>query len=130
MAHGNEKADDVAARFVRAIVAKDVPAMKAVLAPDIDFRGLTPAEAWRATSPDEVVEIVLGSWFEPEDEVRETLEMSNDPVADRHRLRYRFRVESDGESFLVEQQGYLDAADGRITRLTLVCSGFRTIHAG
>jgi hypothetical protein len=46
-------------------------------------------------------------------------------VVDRHHLRYRFRVESEGEVFLVEQQGYFDAPDGRITRMSLVCSGYR-----
>ncbi|MGZ4150671.1 MAG: hypothetical protein ACXVQJ_11555, partial [Actinomycetota bacterium] len=55
----------------------------------------------------------------------EVLEVETVPVADRERLRYRLRVDSDGEPFLVEQQGYYDAVEGRITRMSLMCAGFR-----
>jgi hypothetical protein len=111
--------------FVKGLAAKDRRALTSVLDPDIDFRGLTPSQEWRATTPGEVAEIVFGSWFEPRDHVREVLDVSTTPVADRHQVRYRLRVESEGELFLVEQQGYFDAPAGRITRMSLVCSGFR-----
>lgn len=117
--------DGVALAFVRALVAKDRVALEALLAPDIDFRGLTPNHEWHATTPSEVAEIVFGSWFEPHDHIREVLETQTTPVADRHHVRYRFRVESEGETYLVEQQGYFDAPDGRITRMSAVCSGFQ-----
>lgn len=117
--------DGVALAFVRALVAKDRVALEATLAPDIDFRGLTPNHEWRATDPGEVAEILFGSWFEPHDHVREVLETQTTPVADRHHVRYRFRVESEGETYLVEQQCYFDASDGQITRMSAVCSGFR-----
>ncbi|HEY7667987.1 MAG TPA: nuclear transport factor 2 family protein [Actinomycetota bacterium] len=112
-------------RFVRAVAAKDLDELKQVLDPAIDFRGLTPSRAWEAGSPDEVAEIVFGSWFEPQDHVLETLAAEDDGVGDRHRLRYRFRVESDGDPYLVEQQGYYDTDGERITRMSIVCSGYR-----
>jgi ketosteroid isomerase-like protein len=115
----------VALAFVRALVAKDRAALAATLAEDVDFRGLTPSDEWRATTPGEVAEIVFGSWFEPQDHIREVLETQSTKVADRHHVRYRFRVESDGETCLVEQHGYFDATEGLITRMSLVCSGFR-----
>ena len=41
-------------------------------------------------------------------------------------VHYRFRVENDdGERFLIEQHGYYDAVDRRITRMSLMCAGFR-----
>ncbi len=112
-------------RFARAVAAKDLDALQEVLDPAIDFRGLTPSRAWEAGSPAEVAEIVFGSWFEPEDHVRETLSAEDVAVGDRHRLRYRFRVETDGVPYLVEQQGYYDTEGERITRISLVCSGYR-----
>ncbi len=39
--------------------------MTSLLASDVDFRSLTPSQEWRATTPEEVAEIVFGSWFEP-----------------------------------------------------------------
>jgi hypothetical protein len=41
----------------------------------IDVRGLTPSRAREARTPAVVVQIVFGSWFEPGDQVRETLEV-------------------------------------------------------
>ena len=115
----------LARAFVDGVAAKDRGVLTSVFDPEIDFRGLTPSEEWRATTPEGVAEIVLGSWFEPQDHVQEVLDVRTSRVADRHRLRYRLRVESEGEMFFVEQQGYFDAPAGRITRMSLVCSGFR-----
>ena len=49
-------------RFVAAIAARDVDGLRAVLAPDVDFKGLTPSRAWEASDPDAVVDAVFGHW--------------------------------------------------------------------
>jgi hypothetical protein len=116
---------EVGRAFVRAVASKDRTALTSLFDAEVDFRGLTPSQAWRATSPEEVAEIVFGSWFEPSDHVQEVLELEVEPLAERHHLRYRFRVETDDVMYLVEQQGYYDARDGRITRMSVMCSGFR-----
>ena len=91
----------------------------------MDFRGLTPGSEWRAETPDEVIEIVLGSWFEPTDHVREVLDMQTRSAADRSHLLYRFLVENEDGMHVVEQQGYFDAEDGHITKMSLMCAGYR-----
>lgn len=118
-------ASEIGTRFVRALAAKDREALAALLDPRIEFRGLTPSRSWEASTPEEVCEIVFGSWFEPGDHIRETLETDTERVADRERLHYRLRVESEGADHLVEQQGYYDVVDGKITRMSVLCSGFR-----
>ena len=122
---GSKVGSDIGLRFVRALAARDVDGLTSLLDPQIEFRGLTPSRGWEASSSDGVREIVFGSWFEPHDHVRETLSADTDRIADRDRLRYRLRVESEGTEYLVEQQGYYDVVDGRITRMSLMCSGFR-----
>ena len=122
---GTEVGVDLGLRFVRALVAKDTDAMAEILDPHVEFRGLTPSSGWEGSSPDDVSEILFGSWFEPFDHVREVLEAESETFADRDRLHYRLRVESEGADHLVEQHGYFDVADGRITRMSLMCSGFR-----
>ena len=47
-------------RFVAAIAARDVDGLRAVLAPDVDFKGLTPGRFWEAADPEGVVDAVLG----------------------------------------------------------------------
>ncbi|MGZ8565663.1 MAG: hypothetical protein ACXWXS_01280 [Actinomycetota bacterium] len=127
--HETASPDEVGRAFVDAIVTKDRDALMGVLAPSVDFRGLTPSCPWEASDPQGVAEIVFGSWFEPADHVREVLVVTTGAVADRHRLAYRFVMDSDGVRCVVEQQGFFDTAGGRITRLSLVCSGFRPVEA-
>jgi ketosteroid isomerase-like protein len=116
---------DLGVRFVDALVAKDRDALTGLFDPQVEFRGLTPSRHWEASDPDGVADIVFGSWFEPHDRVRDTLEAGSEPFADRRHLRYRLRVESDGTDYVVEQQGFFDIEGGRITRMSLMCSGFR-----
>jgi hypothetical protein len=121
-------ADRLARAFVVAITTKDRDGLMSVFGPQIDFRGLTPNYEWRATTPEEVAEVVLGNWFEPTDHVREVVEVRVEPFADRHHLSYRMRVENDDGMHVVEQHSFLDSTDGRITRMSVVCSGFRHVE--
>src|SRR6478752_7110577 len=50
--------------WVEAVAAKDHDAVRALLAPDVDFRALTPGRPWEATTSDAVLEIVFGHEFE------------------------------------------------------------------
>jgi hypothetical protein len=117
--------EEIGSRFVSALVAKDEDALAGLFAPQTLFRGLTPGDAWKGATPPEVVEVLLGEWFEPGDHIQEVLGYETEQISDRTRLRYRLRVETEGVTYLVDQQGYLDLSDGRITRMSLMCSGFR-----
>jgi hypothetical protein len=121
--------DELGRRFVSALSAKDLEGLASLFDVEIDFRGITPGNEWRATTPDEVVGIVLGSWFEPTDHVRDLVNVEVQPFADRYQLRYRLHVENDEGMFVVEQQGYYSAEEGSITRMGIVCSGFRPTDA-
>jgi ketosteroid isomerase-like protein len=116
---------DPATRFVHAIAQKDRSELEAVLAEELDFRGLTPNQEWRAGTPAELIEILLGSWFEPKDEVIEVLDMDRGQVGDRQTLSYRFRVRNPDGEHVVQQEGFYHEVDGRITWLRVLCSGFR-----
>ncbi|MGZ4149334.1 MAG: hypothetical protein ACXVQJ_04775, partial [Actinomycetota bacterium] len=104
MTGAEQDREEVGLRFVRALAAKDAGEMTSLLDPEVRFRGLTPGDTWQATNPTEVLDVLFGAWFEEGDLIREVLEVETVPVADRERLRYRLRVDSDGEPFLVEQQ--------------------------
>jgi hypothetical protein len=127
MANSNDDHAELGHRFVSALATKDLEALADLFDPQIDFRGLTPNHEWRATDPGAVVEVVLGSWFEPTDHVREVMSVEAQPFADRYQLRYRLRVENDDGISVVEQQGYYSAEGGRITRMGMVCSGFQPL---
>ena len=111
-------------RFARALAATDRAGLLATLAPDLEFRGLTPGRAWSSESAEEVVDdIVYGTWFAPP-KVIETLEsVATDRVGHRGSVIYRLLIDSDGEPRECEQHAYYEVADGRISWLRIMCAG-------
>jgi hypothetical protein len=116
---------DTGERFARAIAAKDAQGLANVLDPQVDFRALTPNRAWEAGDADAVVEIVLGSWFEPKDELEELVDVRTGRLADRQSVVYRLRGRNPDGPFVVEQDAFLSEGDGGIEWLRVLCSGFR-----
>ncbi len=111
--------------FAEALARKDVADLETILDSEIDFRGLTPGRSWEASGADAVVEIVLGHWFEPSDEIEQVVSLDTDAVADRERVAYRFNVNNPDGRFVVEQQAYYTERDGRIAWMRVLCSGLR-----
>jgi hypothetical protein len=122
-------ASPTGAKFATALAAKDSEAMLALLAPEVEFRALTPRRSWEADDPEAVLEILFGNWFEDSDQIEALERLDTDAVADREQLRYRLAVSNPEGRFLVEQQGYLTSGeDGRIEWMRIVCSGFRPVE--
>jgi hypothetical protein len=119
-------ADSLAAALARGIAAKDNTAVRGLLHPDIDFRGMTPGRVWEADGPEDVL-VAIGSWFDDSDIIEGVEEIDTGSFADRQRVGYRLRVRNDDGLHLVEQQAYLSERDGRIGWLRVMCSGFRPI---
>jgi hypothetical protein len=115
----------IGAEFARAIAARDAARLAALMHPQIDFRGLTPNRDWEATDAEAVISTVFDNWFEEKDEIESLERLETDAFADRERVGYRFRIRNPDGRFVVEQQAYLSARDGRIEWMRLVCSGFR-----
>ncbi len=114
-------------RFVEALAIKDAEALRAVLHPEVDFRGLTPNRFWEAHDRDAVLEIVFGVWFGADDELEELVLMHSDAFADREQVRFRFRGSNRDGPMVVEQQAYLTERDGLIGWMRVVCSGQRPL---
>ena len=113
--------------FANALSKKDFDAIRALLHPDIDFRGLTPRRNWEADNPDDVIQGILRQWFEDSDHIEELLTLETDSFADRARVGYRFRVRNPDGVYAVEQQAYLEERDGKIGWMRVLCSGYRPI---
>ena len=122
-----ETSASLGAAFATALAAKDFDAIRAILHPELDFRGLTPSRNWEASDPETLIGTVLTQWFEDSDEIEELLKLETDAFADRERVGYRFRVRNPEGLFEVEQQVYIGELDGRIGWMRTVCSGFRPV---
>jgi hypothetical protein len=119
----------VGAEFARALAAKDSARLLDLMHPQIDFRGLTPNRNWEAGDPEAVISVLLDQWFEDKDEIEGVEEIESDSFSDRQRVGYRFSVRNPDGRFLVEQQAYLQASDGKIDWMRVLCSGFRPAPA-
>jgi hypothetical protein len=113
------------ADFAQALAAKDSPRLRELMHPEVDFRGLTPKRVWEASDPDAVLDVLLGHWFDDSDEIEALERVESDAFSDRERVGYRFSVSNPEGRFVVEQQAYLSATDGRIGWMRVVCSGYR-----
>lgn len=128
---GGDVADNgsaaIGAQLARAIAAGDRAGVLRLLAPTVEFHALTPSRVWESTSPAEVADIVLGTWFGGDRRIDGIDKIDLDDVADRQRVGYRFRATTPEGEALVEQQAYLAVDGGEITSLRILCSGFRPV---
>ena len=97
----------------------------ALLAEPVRFRALTPSRPWEETTPEGVRDVVLGRWFPESRPWLRLLAAEVDADSPVPRLAYRFEVDDADGPTRVEQQAFYETADGLITSLTLICSGFR-----
>ena len=112
--------------FARAIAAKDADVLKDLLSPSLDFKALTPGRFWEANSVEAVVdEIILGTWFDPSDNVESLESVETSAVSERNRVAYRLRVRNPDGLFLVEQQAYYDTDEEKIGWLRILCAGYQ-----
>ena len=116
---------ELGAQFAQALAAKDFERVKELVTPGVEFRGMTPNRTWEASDPDTLVTDVLEHWFEPSDHVESLDALETAAFADRERVGYRLSGTNDSGPFVVEQQAYFTARDGRIDWLRVMCSGFR-----
>ncbi|SEC53552.1 hypothetical protein SAMN04489844_2478 [Nocardioides exalbidus] len=117
--------ETLGSRLAHAIAAKDRAALRDLLADDVDFKGLTPGRVWEGSSPDDVVETILGSWFEDSDTIERVVDVDDGAdVVDTARVSYRFDLTCPDGPYVAEQQAYYRGTD-RIEHLRVLCSGFR-----
>jgi hypothetical protein len=117
------------AEFAHALAAKDSARLLELMHSEIDFVGLTPSRSWEADGSDAVISVLLDHWFEEPNEIEALEELESDTIADRQRVGYRFSVSNPDGRFLVEQQAYLHAREGRIEWMRVLCSGYRPATA-
>ena len=116
--------------FAQSLASKDFSAIERLLHPNLTFRGLTPGKArflWESHEPHSVVTDILQQWFEDTDRIESLLSLDLDRVGDRNRVSYRFAGSNPDGKFVVEQQAYYSVTDGKISWMSVVCSGFRPI---
>jgi hypothetical protein len=117
--------EHIGERFARALADKDAAALKALLRSDVDFKAMTPGKFWEAHDADVIVDdTILGTWFDPERRITETLDVDTDTLGSMDRVGYRFHVSRPDGEFTIEQQAYYVTDGNQISWLRIMCTGF------
>jgi hypothetical protein len=111
--------------FAEALFEKDFDRVRRLMDPSVEFRALTPRRSWEPADVDELIDGVLKVWFDDSDELERLVSIETGEVADRERVSYRFQGRNPEGPFVIEQQAYYAARDGRIAWMRVLCSGFR-----
>jgi hypothetical protein len=110
------------------IAARDYELIDSCFSEDASFRVLTPGPLREHQGPREAAERYR-FWLDALDGF-ELLESDVVEIADRVRIRYRFRGRDPEKGWqLNEHTGYAAVAGGRIVSMILTCSGFRPTSA-
>ncbi|GIU93577.1 MAG: hypothetical protein KatS3mg012_0034 [Gaiellaceae bacterium] len=124
MAVSTSELAEVGERLLDAIAGRDYARIAECFARDASFRVLTPGPLREHTGPEEAAERYR-FWLQPLENF-EVLEGDATTIADRVRIRYRFRGRDPDKGWqLNEHTGYASVEDGEITSLILTCAGFR-----
>lgn len=115
---------DAASRLLHAIGARDYEAIASCFAPDATFRALTPHRLREAEGAAAIAERYR-YWLEPLESFALVV-CEAELVADRVRIRYRFRGRDPEHGWQEnEHTAYATVRDGLIAGATLTCAGFR-----
>lgn len=113
--------------MLRALSGQNFARIASTMDSDAHLSALLPRGVREFRGPDEI-EAAFARWFGDLDEF-ELVEGEIDKIGPRLHLRWRVRVRGERLGagwFSVEQQVYADddGADGRFSRMVLLCSGY------
>ena len=113
------------ASLAATIARQDFAALAGHFHPRVRFRALTPNNTFGLFGATAATE-TMQNWFGDATAI-ELIADEIEPIVDRVRLSYRFKLLEDGVWKIVEQQAMCLVEDALITDISIVCSGFRPI---
>ena len=114
----------VVEELLDAIRSRDGARIASCFAPDAKLRALTPHRLREEDGPGAIA-AQYAHWLEPLDSFA-VVTGDVTPIADRIRLRYRFRGRDPVKGWQEnEHTAYAAVSDGRVAALDLTCAGFR-----
>lgn len=117
----------IAGVFLRGLTAQDFTQLGGALAAGARLRALVPKGSLEWTGAEQIAD-TFARWFGDTEDF-DPVEATIGEVGGRLHLRWRLRLQAARLGpgwFTVEQQAYADTDDdGRISRLDLLCTGYR-----
>jgi ketosteroid isomerase-like protein len=118
-----DEAPSVGGQLVAGIEARDASAIGACFADDVTFRALIPPGLREREGATDAAALIAG-WFADSTELR-LIERSVEEISDKLHVSYRLEGIEEGAPYVVEQHLYATCDGGKISKVDLLCSGFR-----
>ncbi len=112
--------------WIQAIIDQDFEDLTAICFPDIKSTLLLPKRIDQFENVTDLIQRVEG-WFDNYDSI-EKVETRVALVGEKLAIFYRLMCYEDGMVSAIEQQIYCTVAEGRISQLRLLCSGFQPVQ--
>jgi hypothetical protein len=125
MTEGTTSSALVASKLLDAIVTRDFETLYATLADDVWMRALLPRDLVEVHSAAAATDVIR-DWFSAHEAI-EVAETEQHTVEGREFIAYQLLVRPHWEPevwHVVEQSAYCRVAEGRVTRLDLLCTGY------
>lgn len=122
------RAAEIGDELLDAVAERDFDRIEACFAEDASLRVLTPGPLREFSGAGDAAGR-FRFWLEPLEDF-ELLDGDAEEIADRTRIRYRFRGRDPEKGWqLNEHTGYAKVTDGRIVAMNVTCTGFRPTQA-
>ena len=111
--------------FIKNLSEQKFENLELLFSNDIFFRALIPSSVVTLNDPLKTAN-KFKSWFNPEEfESFKLLDSSSGILIDCLRINYKIQLSYKGVIYNVEQHLFCEIDDGKIYKLSLMCSGFR-----
>src|SRR4051794_10793899 len=118
----------IGVRFAKAVAARDADTLTGMLAETVDFRGMSPDTVFEGSTAAEVVDVLLGQWFDNARHMEGLDSVGTSSVGDRERVGCRVRVSDSDGTYEAEIQAFFSLdGEGRIAWLRIMSSGLRPV---
>jgi len=113
--------------FIENLNEKKFDDLAKLFSKNILFRGLTPSSLYTSNDPIKTASRIKGWFYVDDSEKYEVIDSKVDVFIDCLHIYFRIFETYQGTAYKIEQHLYCEISDGKIEKLSLVCSGPRKI---
>lgn len=113
--------------FIKDLTDKKFGNLADLFSENILFRALIPSSLVTSNNPNETASRIKNWFYVDDSEKYEILDSKVEVLVDCLHIYYKIFETYKGNPYNVEQHLYCEVSDGRIEKLSLICSGFRKV---
>lgn len=115
-------------KFIDNLTEKKFDNLAYLFSENILFRALIPSSLRTSNNPNQAASTIKNWFYVDDSEKYEILDSKVEVLVDCLHIYYKIFETYKGTPYNVEQHLYCEVSDGKIKKLSLICSGFRKLQ--